>query len=390
MTISDSQTIPAVRYHYMDNLRALAMLLGIFFHAAIAYSPMFQEVWLPANSSTSLAMDAVAWFTHLFRMPLFFLIAGFFTCYMIEKRGIGGLLKNRALRIALPFIIFLPLITVSFIVLIGWALANVDNPSPILQFIAMMANVPDAPKPPPSTTHLWFLYNLVQFYLIYALLHHFGVLSMRWTNILGNSKFVVFILPLLMGPALFSQSSPYPAPEQFLPQLWSFGYFGLFFLLGSHLFKNQSLIDTVKPYAPWLLLSSIVMYVFVYRDFPGTISLQEALAFQGGPPPSWPHLGIAILEAYISVHMTIVCLVAGKALLDKANAVFRYIADSSYWVYIIHLPVLWAIQFKLLDTDWNLWVEFAIASFGTLLIGFITYVVLVRYTPIGWMLNGKR
>lgn len=390
MTISDSQTIPAVRYHYMDNLRALAMLLGIFFHAAVAYSPIFQEVWPAASSSNSPTMDAVAWFTHLFRMPLFFLIAGFFTCYMIDKRGIGGLLKNRALRIALPFIIFLPLVIISFVMLFGWAISNVENPSPILQFVAMMANVPDAPQQPLTTTHLWFLYNLVQFYLIYALLHRFGVPSMRWTNVLGNPKFVLFILPLLMVPALFSQSSPYPAPEQFLPQLWSFGYFGLFFFLGGYLFRNQSLIDNVKPFAPWLLLSSVAMYVVVYRDLPGTISLQEAMAFVGGPPPSWTHLGIAVLEAYISVHMTIACLVAGKALLDRANAAIRYIADSSYWIYIIHLPVLWAIQFKLMDTDWNLWVEFLIASCGTLLIGLITYAILVRYTPVGWMLNGKR
>ena len=88
--------------------------------------------------------------------------------------------------------------------------------------------------------------------------------------------------------------------------------------------------------------------------------------------------------------MTLVCLVAGKTLLDKANKAFRYIADASYWIYIIHLPVLWGIQFCMLDTDWNLWIEFLVASFGTLLIGLITYAILVRYTPIGWMLNGRR
>lgn len=386
MTISRT----TVRYHYMDNLRALAMLLGIFFHAAIAYGPMFNEVWMVASPDKSVAMEAVAWFSHLFRMPLFFLIAGFFTCYLVEKRGVGGFLRNRALRILLPFVIFLPLVILSFIVLIGWAIQQVQNLPPFLQFVAMMMNAPDAPRPPPSTTHLWFLYNLVQFYLVYVLLHRFGILAMRWTRILGNVKFVLLVLPLLMAPALFTQSSPFPAPEQFLPRLWSFGFFGLFFLVGSQLFRDQDLIDRARPYAPWLLVSSIILYVFVYRDYPGTISLQEALAYQAGPPPSWHHLLVSVLEAFIAVHMTVVCLVAGKALLDKANNVIRYIADSSYWIYIIHLPVLWFIQMLLLDTSWNLWLEFAIASFGTLLIGLVSYAVLVRYTPIGWMLNGRR
>ena len=380
----------SVRYHYMDNLRALAMLAGIFFHAAIAYGPLLNQIWLPASPDASIAMDAVAWFSHLFRMPLFFLIAGFFTCYMIEKRGIKGQLKNRALRIALPFAIFWPMVVTSFALLIGWAIKDIQNLSPILGFAKMMAEQAEAPPPPASTTHLWFLYNLVQFYLVYALIHRFGLMQMSWARVLGNTKFVVFALPLLVVPALFTQFSPYPAPEQFTPKLWSFGYFGVFFLIGSYMYKNQSLVDHLRPYAPWLLVSSIIMYGFVFRDMPAAVSLEFAMAIQAGPEPSIQHLLIATLEAYISVHMTIVCLVAGKALLDKANKTFRYIADASYWIYIIHLPVLWGLQFYMLDTDWNLWVEFIVASFGTLLIGLITYAVLVRKTPIGWMLNGKR
>jgi peptidoglycan/LPS O-acetylase OafA/YrhL len=68
----------------------------------------------------------------------------------------------------------------------------------------------------------------------------------------------------------------------------------------------------------------------------------------------------------------------------------RLVADSSYWVYIIHLPVLFWIQFHLLDSDWNIWVQFLVSSFGTLAIGFASYLLLVRWTPIGWLLNGRK
>jgi peptidoglycan/LPS O-acetylase OafA/YrhL len=81
--------------------------------------------------------------------------------------------------------------------------------------------------------------------------------------------------------------------------------------------------------------------------------------------------------------MTIVCLVAGKAFMDRGGRTIRLIADSSYWVYIIHLPVLFVVQFLLLDTDWNLWLKFTVSSFGTLAIGMLTYIVFVRWTPIG-------
>ena len=41
------------RFYYMDNLRALAMLLGIFFHAALAYVTTLQELWLAADPANS-------------------------------------------------------------------------------------------------------------------------------------------------------------------------------------------------------------------------------------------------------------------------------------------------------------------------------------------------
>lgn len=379
-----------IRYHYMDNLRAIAMLAGVFFHAALAYSPLMSDVWLSADPQSSPVVDVVSWFMHLFRMPLFFLIAGFFACYLVEKRGAAGFLKNRTLRILIPFVLFLPVIWFTLAAGVGWALANVENPSPMLGVIAWMATMPDAPPPPVTTTHLWFLYNLCMFYVVYVTLEKTGVLSSRWAAVLTSPKFLVFGLPLLIAPALAGQWSPHPAPEQFVPQLWSFGFYGFFFLIGVQFFRRKELIEELRPYAPWLTATSVVLYAVVYYYLPTSLSLQEALAVMQGVPVDAKQIGLGVLEAIIAVHMTLVCLVAGKRFMDRANPAVRYIADSSYWVYIVHLPLVFFIQYLLLDTHWNLWIEFAISSFGTLAIGLISYAVFVRYTPIGWLLNGRR
>ncbi|MDF3013567.1 MAG: hypothetical protein K0Q78_1771, partial [Cellvibrio sp.] len=90
------------RLHYLDNLRALAMIGGVFFHAALAYSPILHNFWLTADTQQSGLVDIVGWFSHLFRMPLFFVIAGFFVALLVSKRGMGGMLANRAKRILLP------------------------------------------------------------------------------------------------------------------------------------------------------------------------------------------------------------------------------------------------------------------------------------------------
>ena len=123
------------RLHYMDNLRALAMLAGVVFHVALAYSVLAHPLWPTADRGQSLIVDAFVWFFHLFRMPLFFVVAGFFAALLVQKRGMAGMLKNRLMRIILPLIVFWPLVYFSMSWLIRYAIADVQNLSPLLQMI---------------------------------------------------------------------------------------------------------------------------------------------------------------------------------------------------------------------------------------------------------------
>jgi peptidoglycan/LPS O-acetylase OafA/YrhL len=67
----------------------------------------------------------------------------------------------------------------------------------------------------------------------------------------------------------------------------------------------------------------------------------------------------------------------------------RWLADGSYWVYIVHLPLLLAIQYRLLDMQLHWTAKFAISVLGTALLSFASYQLLVRHTVLGRLLNGK-
>ena len=77
------------------------MLLGIALHAAIAYQAVSVD-WPVVDSQTSPFFDHLVGFTHGFRMPLFFVLGGFFAAMLWQKRGLRGLLRHRAKRILLP------------------------------------------------------------------------------------------------------------------------------------------------------------------------------------------------------------------------------------------------------------------------------------------------
>ena len=88
------------RRHDLDALRAFAMLLGIALHAAIAYAPGFP--WAIQDSQTSGLFSLLFITIHGFRMPLFFLISGFFTMMVWKQKGMPALLRQRFTRILLP------------------------------------------------------------------------------------------------------------------------------------------------------------------------------------------------------------------------------------------------------------------------------------------------
>ena len=93
-------TPPASRRHDLDALRAAAMLLGLAYHAALSFAAGFP--WLVQDLSQSRGLYLFQAASHGFRMPLFFLISGFFTAMMWRRRGLRALLGNRLRRILLP------------------------------------------------------------------------------------------------------------------------------------------------------------------------------------------------------------------------------------------------------------------------------------------------
>ena len=97
------------RLHYLDSVRALAMYLGIILHATLPLLPWYEDYEMKEGYSLLLL------FIHGFRMPLFMIISGFFTEMIIRRYGVSQFIDKRLRRIGLPYIVFVPLITILFI-----------------------------------------------------------------------------------------------------------------------------------------------------------------------------------------------------------------------------------------------------------------------------------
>lgn len=365
----------AERLHAMDHLRALAMLAGVLFHAALAHSVLMQPFWPTATGAASWTVDALVWLSHLVRMPLFFLVAGFFAAMLLQRRGMGGLMRQRLRRVLLPLLVAWPLVTLASIAAFDWALAHVQASNGVLTALraAQAGAGADAPPLPLSTGHLWFLYYL----LLFAVLLWIGrVLEAgRWLQaVFARGPWVVALgLPLLLAGPFALTSAPHPAPESLLPALWAIGLYGSFFALGVGLYGRLDwLAPLQRAWWPGVIVVLALQAVFVWR-------------LQAGPVERlWPHAAwpTALLEAAIAAWGTLLCLLAGLRWLARPSAALRYLAGSAYTVYLLHLPLLFALQFALMDTGLSGATFFALSVAGTLAGCLLVYELAVRRTAL--------
>lgn len=90
------------RRHDLDALRAFAMLLGIALHAALSFTG---GPWMVQDSRTSGVFQVLISAVHGFRMPLFFVLSGFFTAMLWRRRGIRAVIAHRFKRVFLPLLL---------------------------------------------------------------------------------------------------------------------------------------------------------------------------------------------------------------------------------------------------------------------------------------------
>ena len=446
------------RIHFLDHMRALALIAGILIHACFPYAYIIQDKWLLTDPTSSMSITYGFLFLHLFRMPLFYLIAGFFANYLYQKRGAMGFLKHRLKRIGLPFLIFLPLILIAANIMIFLVMFQVpeESMSPVARQIilpmkaqielvrARKAGISDntignddtrgpaedksiepgsapelfengkasAPDPdqvreinpaensgagqadPQITQHLWFLFYLLFFCLCAALLQRFNhpIITKIFDKIF-SSPIYLWLIPLFMVPSLYHIDVPWQAPMHILPRLWPFGYFGIFFLFGWHLFYHQDYLDRIDKHLGLMVVVSILASAFYLYFTPGyylNLSAVGADKESLAAMVFFRKMLLVVLEAYSGVFLTVISLIFGKRYLNFGNRYMRFISDSSYWIYIIHFPLVTCIQVFFVTAPFPGYYKLILSSAIMFCIGLVTYRYVVRYTFIGTMLNGKR
>jgi ABC-type multidrug transport system ATPase subunit/surface polysaccharide O-acyltransferase-like enzyme len=380
---------PSERLHALDAVRGFALLLGVAFHAALSFMPNWPPgLWAATDNSPSAALSDAAFVTHIFRMSLFFFIAGFFARVMHNKLGTGGFWSNRAKRIVVPLVIGWMILfpAIAFVWTWGFAKSTGGAALPIPQM---------SPGAFPLT-HLWFLYQLLVLYVGFlgarALLRRAGVSEKLGAIVdallskgVRNQVAVLALGGPLAATLVWIPTWFYwtgiPTPEHSLiPQIPATVGYGTAFAVGWFFHRSRDLLAVLAQ--RWQLNLGLAVAV--------TGAMLYLMHQQPQAQPGLIKNAFAYLFG-VSVWSWIFGL-TGAALrfLSNHSPVRRYIADSSYWVYLAHLPIIAALQVWVAHwpLHWSLKYPFILGVGFAIL--FASYHLLVRPTFVGQLLNGRR
>lgn len=367
----------AKRYDAFDALRAIMMFLGVVIHSAINYSSSDDMTWPLRARDTSVVFFFLVDFIHAFRMPLFFMLAGFFAALLCINRGPGAMLKNRFKRILLPFVVFIivlrPFLNFSF----KYAAAVFDGQTPVAlseHFSSLSSYIPY------HLSHLWFLYYL---FIMSVLAYGFSVVT-RSISLLPIDNFfkrifknpVVRLLTLTavsFGILFLFGARSFETSVSWIPDFGILCYYMAFYLAGWLLYRNKELVDTLKNRAIVITLFGIMAFCLKFYDeeHMNLISLQMVNS---------------LITCSLSIGITGLFL----RFADIPKKAITYFVNSAYWVYLVHLFIAILLAGVLNDLPLSVFLKFLIVLSGTISVCLISYQLFVRKTGIGVFLNGKK
>jgi hypothetical protein len=376
MTMSHSATIGAeahaapkakARNLSLDRARTFLTLVVLLHHAVIPYTYFGHT-----DPASWAGFDVVVLATDSFFMAMFFFLSGLFTWPGIARKAPSVFLRDRLLRLGLPFAIA----AFTVIPLAYYAIALRHDPG--LSFTAFWwKTITVGPWP---SGPIWFVWVLLAFDLTASLLYRVSAhlvdpgnrVSLRgfdqpavfWLLLVVVTTIAYVPALLYFGGSKWFELGPFSVQASRI--LLYFAYFFIGVSVGAANFDRGILSAGGQlPKQRWLwVLATLITYCLMWV----MIYIKREVLGNPDPQPHW----------YQAIYGTFFVLFSGSILLailafflhqksPGPNLLDRMQADA-YGIFLVHYPIALWIQYALYDYGWPAIVKATI--------GFVLTVIL--------------
>lgn len=352
------------RLHSFDALRGIAMLFGIFVHIALCYSLSWSKFWVLQDNYQHIIFDIIILIVRACRMEIFFFMAGFFAHLMLNSKGDYYFIKNRFLKILIPFTIFEPLMLIFIPLSLQQSILN-NN---IYQF---------------RPFHLWFLYYLIFIYIsiyVFKIIKKLFFIDMHnkiitiFNNVF-NSKYHIFILSFITLLSLITMKFIIiDTPSGFAIEYRLIIHYSIFFYLGWTVKHNSNILNIITNNKIYYLILAVPNIMFL---------IISMIKFNNNYSSNFLYAIIYVLMFKLCYAISIWCLSLStigffQHYLNKENKLLKYLSAASYWMYIVHLPLIFFLQYNLSNFTIVGWLKPIIIFLITIIILLTSYYFITK------------
>jgi peptidoglycan/LPS O-acetylase OafA/YrhL len=323
-------------------------------------------------------------------------MSGFFGVELVQTRGLWVFVTNRAKRILAPFLVAgLTILPATFFVWVGGWL--ISGNCTLREIARMKFHAKGYQQNLYGPAHLWSLEYLAVMLVAYAMALGLARLIRRpswlvvpkttWLHDLLASPWrpLLFALPTTLilwgGHHLYGIDAIMDRSNSFVPEPLRLLHNSIFFLVGVMLHQLRDDLGRLAHRSWTYLMLSVP--VFACR----AILIRQDLEL---PLPAMAEFAMAALGALFVWLISFGLLGLALGTFKRPWPLFGYLADSSYWVYLCHLPIVGLLQIDLLPVRASAALKFFVVFTVTMAVCLASYQVMVRHTFLGLWLHGPR
>ncbi|UCE80301.1 MAG: acyltransferase family protein [Methanobacteriota archaeon] len=371
------------RLYFADNLRWSMIVLVVFIHASVTYGPLgswFYRDSVNATETSDVILSIFGVFVQGFFMGMLFLLAGYFTPGSFQRKGMTKFVKDRAIRLGVPAMIFIFFIAPPIVYYPNEDYWRGQGTATFVEWLGDY--LPDPSKW--DTGPLWFTLALLAFTFVWVGMASLrggwnsdGRIRLRYWHLLA----VVFI----MGLGSFVVRIWHPiGTDVWNMQLCFFPQYITLFMLGTFAFGDNWLLGIERGMSRlWnVILIILVIVVFPILTVAGGALEEETGtdAYFGGL--HWQSLAFAFWVESYCVAMIVSLLFLYKERLNYQGRVLKYLSDNSFTVYVFHAPVVVGIGMALHSVDLPVLLKFLVLALCCLPLVYLLAGFAFRKIPL--------